>query len=184
MQVLGVDFNQGDVGVSVGADHCGVVGAVVVQGDFELLGSVDHMVVGDDVSIFADDHTRTTALGLRVTLLLLLLSTAALCAAIASETGAKEELKRIPVVVVLLPLGLETLDAHHAVDGVFSGNSEVGSRGNGACRCRHKSIAGGGHRLLFGWDEGVHIHAGALQCCGGHQGGGRAHDRCSNEHDC
>ncbi len=56
MQVLGVDLDQGDVGLLVGADHGSIKLAVVIQGDFEFLGAVNHVIVGDDITIGADDH--------------------------------------------------------------------------------------------------------------------------------
>ena len=58
MQVLGVDLDERDIGLLVGTYNGGVELAVVVEGDLKLLGAVDHVVVGHDVAVRADDHAR------------------------------------------------------------------------------------------------------------------------------
>src|SRR5690606_6020207 len=56
-QVLGIDLQQGQVGTGVAADHFALERAAVVQVYLDLIGTVDHVVVGHDIPIVADDDT-------------------------------------------------------------------------------------------------------------------------------
>jgi len=61
-QVLGVDLEDGDIRIRIRADHLGVELAFVAQLDLQLLGALDHVIVGQDVAVVAHDHARTQAL--------------------------------------------------------------------------------------------------------------------------
>ena len=60
-QVLGVDLDDGDVGLRVAADDLGRQLAAVVERDRDRLGAVDHVVVGHDVAVGADDDAGAEA---------------------------------------------------------------------------------------------------------------------------
>ena len=140
VQILGIDLDQGDVGLLVGTHHGGVKLAVVIQGDLQFLGAVDHVVVGDDVTVSADDNTRAHARGLRFALLLRLLLALTLTL---SKAGAEEELKRVnetSLVIVLLRGGI-ALDAHHAVDGVLGHIGEITAQIHCPGCCLDKAVA-------------------------------------------
>ena len=49
-------MQQGQVGIGVGTNDLGPGVSAVVEDDLDLLGAVDHMVVGQDQAIGADDH--------------------------------------------------------------------------------------------------------------------------------
>lgn len=53
------DFDQGDVGFFVAADDVGFDFGVVKQYHVDDFGVLNHMIVGDDVSVFADDKARS-----------------------------------------------------------------------------------------------------------------------------
>src|SRR5215470_4942933 len=53
-----LDFDQGDVGTRIGADHLGGVGLAVVSRDLDGLGLVDHVVVGHRIAISSDEEAR------------------------------------------------------------------------------------------------------------------------------
>ena len=113
-QVFGIDFNQGQVGRGVGTDYPAVEGTVVVQGDVELVGPFDHVVVGHDISVGGDDYTRTqTRTGLRLDV------TAALSEEVFEEGVGKSA-------HLALLGGRGRLDAHHGIDRVFGRYGKVG----------------------------------------------------------
>ena len=181
MQVLGIDLDQGDVGLLVGANNGSVELAVVIQGDFQLLGAADDMVVGDDVAVSADDYTRAHSRGLRLALLLRLLLARTLSLA---EAGAEEEFKRVDeaaLVVVLLGSGV-ALDAHHTVDGVLGHVGEVAAQVHGARCGTHQAV--GRYIIVFIRQIGVGNHAFLLQLAGCHHGHARSQNRGSHKHNC
>ena len=45
-----LDLDQREIGARIGADHLGRVGLAVVGGDLDLVGAVDHVVVGHGIS--------------------------------------------------------------------------------------------------------------------------------------
>ena len=51
-----VDLDQREVGVRILADHLGRQLAAVLQGDGDLVGAVDDVVVGDDQAVVVDDE--------------------------------------------------------------------------------------------------------------------------------
>ena len=61
-QTLGVDLEDGHVGVRIGADDLGLELTAVEQPDRHLLGALDHVVVGEDVAVGRDDEARAAAL--------------------------------------------------------------------------------------------------------------------------
>ena len=59
---LGVNLYQCDIGGRVCTDHLSFVGLVVVQCHLHLGGVRDNVVVGHDVAVRTDDHTRAASL--------------------------------------------------------------------------------------------------------------------------
>ena len=57
-QVVGVDLEDGHVGVGVGAHHLGLELPAVEQPDGDLLGALHHVVVGQDVAVRRDDEAE------------------------------------------------------------------------------------------------------------------------------
>ena len=57
-QVAGVDLDQREVALLVGADDLGVELALVGEADLHRLGVVDDVVVGDDEAVVVDDEAR------------------------------------------------------------------------------------------------------------------------------
>ena len=57
-EVFRLYFDEGDVGVCVGANYGGVELSVVVQRDFEFLRAVDYVIIGDYVAVATDDYAR------------------------------------------------------------------------------------------------------------------------------
>src|SRR5688572_15004699 len=53
-----VDLDHCDVGAAVGADHLGLELALVGEAHVDLVGAVDHVRVGEDVAVGADDEAR------------------------------------------------------------------------------------------------------------------------------
>src|ERR1019366_1732224 len=51
-----VDLEDGDIGLGIGADDAGFELALVGEGHFDVRGFVDDMIVGEDVTLGADDH--------------------------------------------------------------------------------------------------------------------------------
>ena len=58
-----VDLQNGDIGRLIGAHYLGSVLTLVGEHHLYLIGVLDHVVVGKDVSIFTHDHTGAKALG-------------------------------------------------------------------------------------------------------------------------
>src|SRR5260221_30693 len=57
-RAAGVELEQRHVGQPVGADHLGLVLALVGEAHHDLLGLVHHVGVGEDVAVAADDEAR------------------------------------------------------------------------------------------------------------------------------
>src|SRR6185312_13772920 len=57
-EVLRVDLDERQVGIRVGADDLGYIVVTVVKSDGDGCCAIDHMVVGDDITVAADDHAR------------------------------------------------------------------------------------------------------------------------------
>ena len=60
-QAPGLDPDHGEVGFGIGADDIGRRLAAIGQADLDLVGALDHVVVGQDVAVGADDHARAQA---------------------------------------------------------------------------------------------------------------------------
>ena len=58
-EVLRFYFEECHIGCRIGADNGGVINAVVVEGHFKALRTVDYMVVGDDISVGAKNNPGT-----------------------------------------------------------------------------------------------------------------------------
>ena len=52
-QAVQRDLEDGQVGVGVGADHLAARLAAVVEDDLDIVGALDHVVVGEDVAVGA-----------------------------------------------------------------------------------------------------------------------------------
>src|SRR5205823_1262708 len=59
---LAVDLDQRNVGVRIGADHAGAEAAAVGQLHRDPLGTIDHVVVGQDAAVDVREIGRTAAL--------------------------------------------------------------------------------------------------------------------------
>src|ERR1700677_1174451 len=60
-QILGIDFNHGQICKLVSANYPGRKGSTIVQGYTHVHGAVDDVVVGHDVAIRRNDHTAANA---------------------------------------------------------------------------------------------------------------------------
>ena len=59
--MLGVNLNKGDIGLLIRANHFGLVLFLIREAYCDLVGVANHVVVGNDVPILADDETRAQA---------------------------------------------------------------------------------------------------------------------------
>ncbi len=66
---VGLDLDDGDVGLRVGADHPGLELAVVGQGDLHLVRALHDVVVGEDVAVGRHDDAGAEAFLARLALL-------------------------------------------------------------------------------------------------------------------
>ena len=152
LEIGGVDLDEGEVGGLVAADDGGGVRGVIVEEHFELLGSVDDVVVGDYVAVGGDDDAGAGS-GLLGFLLLLFL----LLGLLLLGHSPAEEVEEVAegIAVVLLAGSLVALDAYHGVDGLLGGHGEVGLEGRGT--------RGGAQELLvLGHGRAAQ---GERQCC-------------------
>ena len=53
---IGFDFQNRDIGILIPADHLRIEFSFIVQFDFDLVGILDHVVVGHHESVFIDDE--------------------------------------------------------------------------------------------------------------------------------
>ena len=60
-QLIEFDFEHCQIGIGVGANHLGLGAAAIVQHDFNLIGPLHHMVVGQHIALGADDHPTAHA---------------------------------------------------------------------------------------------------------------------------
>jgi len=56
-QVLRLHFDDGDIRLRVPPDYFGRQLPAVLQRDFHLVGAVHHVVIGENIAIFGDNHT-------------------------------------------------------------------------------------------------------------------------------
>ena len=52
-------FGLGEIGIGIGADDFGRTFSAISESHFDLVGSFDDMVVGQNIAIRADDHARS-----------------------------------------------------------------------------------------------------------------------------
>ena len=106
-EIVTLDFQQGQVGLLVGADDASFQLAVVVERHTDLVSTSNHVIVGHDVAIGLDDDTRTETGALRG------LHLPALCAAASAKEFA-EEVREWVLDFHFLHLGaLGGTDVHH-----------------------------------------------------------------------
>ena len=128
----GVDLQYRNIGIGVGADDLGGELTAVEQADGNLVGALDHMVVGEDVAVLGHDEPGTAAL--------LELGPAA---------GLEERLHalrntRVALRLRVLLLGMGRLDEHDA------GPDRFGHRGEGIAEVLQRRGAGNGRGLRRG----------------------------------
>ncbi len=58
-RLLRLDLEQGEVGLGVATGELGLEAGAVMERDHDLVGLVDHVVVGDDVTLRVDHEART-----------------------------------------------------------------------------------------------------------------------------
>ena len=63
-KILCVDFQKCHIGGGVGTHHSGVIDTVVVERNLKAVCTLNHMVVGDDISVGRHYDTRAEAAGL------------------------------------------------------------------------------------------------------------------------
>ena len=61
-QIGGVDLQNGDVGLGIGADDLGLELALVAERDGDLVGAVDHVIIGEQVAVGTHDHAASQAM--------------------------------------------------------------------------------------------------------------------------
>lgn len=61
-QVLSVNLDECQVGVGICSNDPGRIICTVVEGHGDIRGAVDDMIIGDDVTVGADDHARAGGL--------------------------------------------------------------------------------------------------------------------------
>jgi len=54
-----VNCNQGQISLGVATDHLGGGAASVSQEDLNGVGAANHMMIGEDVALIAEDHAAT-----------------------------------------------------------------------------------------------------------------------------
>ena len=56
---IGFDFDQGDVRLGIGPDDFGgIIPALSGDFNFQFIGLIHHMIIGEDIAIAGDDHPR------------------------------------------------------------------------------------------------------------------------------
>ena len=80
----GGNLEHSDIGARIGADDLGFELALILQGDFDVGGAIDDVIIGQDVAVGADDHARAQAVFTLLARLLLSLP--------AATVGIAEEL--------------------------------------------------------------------------------------------
>jgi len=60
-RLIRLDADQRDVGLLVSADDLRLVPLLVLEHDLDLVGGAEHVVVGEDLALWRDDHTRAEA---------------------------------------------------------------------------------------------------------------------------
>ena len=57
MKAIGLDLDKSKIGRWISTDHSGIERTVVIESNLEHLGALYHMVVGDDITVFAENYT-------------------------------------------------------------------------------------------------------------------------------
>jgi hypothetical protein len=151
-----VDLDDGEVGELVDADDASLQDAAVVEGDLDLRGSVDDVVVGDDVAVRRDDDAAADAvLKLRLLRGLHLLTTLSAGAAEAEELGeaGRQTLRSLLGALVVHAFGGILL-------GRLGGDGDVDDGGGDAGgECLHGVVGGGegGYAVVVERRGGDHV---------------------------
>ena len=90
VEVLAIHLDKGQVGGGVGSNDACIEFAVVVERYGQFVGTIYHMVIGDDIAVCANDDTRACGFPLWSLDFSLLLASIALWIAEKSE-GVGEE---------------------------------------------------------------------------------------------
>ncbi len=144
-----LDLQHGKIGARVGADQLGLELGIVAQDDGDVLGALDHVVVGDHVAVGIDDEARAQR---GAAALLLLLSIAAVEEFLEQllERRARRELRHVAQPRALLRQVLRRGDVDHGrhqhVDHVGEALRRIarlGRRDND--RLHHHDAYGGRH---------------------------------------
>ena len=164
-QFPGIDLDQSEVGSGIRAYDGSVERAVIVKSHFETFGTVDDMIVGDDIAVVADNDARSQS---ELTLGRLIVAVAPaltglrlrLLAARCSEEKVEEvvaERVESALIAILHTRSGEALDRDYAVDGRLGGLGEVGvGRSGNSGRTVELVLPGG---LLRGSAFGITVHS-------------------------
>ncbi|CUJ79951.1 Uncharacterised protein [Achromobacter sp. 2789STDY5608628] len=134
-QVLGVDLDDGHVGLRIGAQHLGAEFAAVGQLDGHFLGALHHVGVGQDDAVAADDEARALAADRHF----------ARRHAAARAGDLAEELGEGIVVVIGHLARAADADVDHGGAVVMGDLHEIGSAHGGARRRGARRRGGCGH---------------------------------------
>ena len=157
-EILALDFNQGQIGLLVRTDNAPLELAVVVQLHQQFVRLAHHVVVGHDITVGRNNHSRTRTFTLRGLYLPLLAASAPESEEIAEEVG-----ERILYVHGLRLTVRRHLDVYHCVDGRLRSLGQIHQAGGGGrrlCldRCLHAS-----HHTKAAYEKGGCSQY--LSCC-------------------
>ena len=105
-EILAIDLDQGKVGGWICADDAGVELSVVFESNGQFVSTIDDMVVGDDISVGADDDSRSGSLLLGSSDLTLLYAAITATGITEESEGIKEIGERITLYLHGLCLGV------------------------------------------------------------------------------
>jgi hypothetical protein len=54
-QIFGLDFNDGDIGLGIGADNFGGEFTFIAERNFQLIGAFDDVVISKNITVIGDD---------------------------------------------------------------------------------------------------------------------------------
>jgi hypothetical protein len=128
-----LDFQQGDVAAFVGADHLGLEFATIGKAYRNLLGTLNHVIIGQDVTVTGNDEPGAERLGLvflrHVTVALVLARVAEKVLEEIIERRALRQIRYLDAFRQTHTAGFDLLrgaDIDHRVAGVFHQFGKVG----------------------------------------------------------